>query len=352
MTTTASGDGLAIDGIHLGYGSQPVLSDISVRIPRGQVLAMMGPSGCGKTTLGRIVAGFLVPSSGTIAVHGTAMVGPGRSVPAHRRGIGMVPQEGALFPHLTVAGNVGFGLARRSPERQARIAECLALVGLEGFGPRRVHELSGGQQQRVAVARALAPRPDLIIMDEPFSALDTNLRGTTRDLVFEAIATQQTTVMLITHDGDEALSSADQIALIANGKITQIGSPDDIYLRPVGKAAAAASGPIVELSAHADGASAATAIGPVALRSRAAGTGSVIVRPEQIVLRATTVDAAVATVTAVHRTGATLWARCTLSADPDVMINVPIPTDMTVGTGDAVDLHLTGTAAFEPAVGG
>ena len=323
MTTTASGDGLAIDGIHFGYGSQPVLSDISVRIPRGQVLAMMGPSGCGKTTLGRIVAGFLVPSSGTIAVHGTTMVGPGQSVPAHRRRIGMVPQEGALFPHLTVAGNVGFGLARRSPERQARIAECLALVGLEGFGPRRVHELSGGQQQRVAVARAL-----------------------------EAIATQQTTVMLITHDGDEALSSADQIALIANGKITQIGSPDDIYLRPVGKAAAAASGPIVELSAHADGASAATAIGPVALRNHAAGTGSVIVRPEQIVLRATTVDAAVATVTAVHRTGATLWARCTLSADPDVMINVPIPTDMTVGTGDAVDLHLTGTAAFEPAVGG
>ncbi len=120
MTTTASGDGLAIDGIHFGYGSQPVLSDISVRIPRGQVLAMMGPSGCGKTTLGRIVAGFLVPSSGTIAVHGTTMVGPGQSVPAHRRRIGMVPQEGALFPHLTVAGNVGFGLARRSPERQAR----------------------------------------------------------------------------------------------------------------------------------------------------------------------------------------------------------------------------------------
>ena len=232
MTTTASGDGLAIDGIHFGYGSQPVLSDISVRIPRGQVLAMMGPSGCGKTTLGRIVAGFLVPSSGTIAVHGTTMVGPGQSVPAHRRRIGMVPQEGALFPHLSVAGNVGFGLARRSPERQARIAECLALVGLEGFGPRRVHELSGGQQQRVAVARALAPRPDLIIMDEPFSALDPLIRKEMQDELIRLQRQEKRTIVFITHDFTEAIRIGDRIAIMKDGVFDQVGTPEDIVARP------------------------------------------------------------------------------------------------------------------------
>lgn len=315
MTTTASGDGLAINGIHFGYGSQPVLSDISVRIPRGQVLAMMGPSGCGKTTLGRIVAGFLVPprapSPCTAPRWSVRTVGACASA-THRHG---APRRRAFSPF--------------NRRRQRWIWAGSAITRTAGSdrrmpcsrGTRGVWPAPGTRTfRRPTTASCGCPSPRATPRSDHHgrAVLGAGHQPSRhpRDLVFEAIATQQTTVMLITHDGDEALSSADQIALIANGRITQIGSPDDIYLRPVGKAAAATSGPIVELSAHADGASAATAIGPVALRNHAAGTGSVIVRPEQIVLRATRVDAAVATVTAVHRTGATLWARCTLTRIP------------------------------------
>ena len=213
-------DVIAVDGV-----------DLDVR--RGEFLSVLGPSGCGKTTLLRLVAGFERPDSGGIEIGGRVVAGPRRHLPPEQRHIGMVFQESALFPHLDVAGNIGFGLPRR--DRESRIAELIALVGMAGLQRRMPHELSGGQQQRVALARALAPHPALILLDEPFSSLDATLRSQLRVDVREILRSAGATTLFVTHDQGEALEISDRVAVMRAGCIEQVSTPAELYLRPVNR---------------------------------------------------------------------------------------------------------------------
>jgi len=215
------------------FGDVVAVDDVTLELRSGEFLGVLGPSGCGKTTLLRLVAGFERPDAGGIEIDGRVVAGPRRHVPPEGRRIGMVFQESALFPHLDVAGNIGFGLPRRG--REARVAELVALVGLAGLQQRMPHELSGGQQQRVALARALAPDPALILFDEPFSSLDATLRAQLRGEVRDILRAAGATSLFVTHDQSEALEISDRVAVMRAGRIEQISTPDELYLRPVNR---------------------------------------------------------------------------------------------------------------------
>jgi iron(III) transport system ATP-binding protein len=222
---------LTVQGLHKAYGSHPVLTGLDLTVPAGSLTAILGPSGSGKTTLLRLLAGFDQADAGTVRIGGTIVDGPGEHVPPERRRIGYVPQEGSLFPHLTVAANVGFGLPVRE-RRGPRVAGLLEAVGLAGLGKRYPHQLSGGQQQRVALARALAIEPELVLLDEPFASLDAHLRAAVRADVQAIFRAAGTTAILVTHDQDEALSMADRVAVLRGGQIAQCAAPQDLYIRP------------------------------------------------------------------------------------------------------------------------
>ncbi len=229
---------VSVAGARKSFGGGPVLDGVSLEVEPGSLTAILGASGSGKTTLLRLLAGFERTDAGTIALGGRVVDGPKVFVPPERRRIGYVPQEGALFPHLTVAGNVGFALragklGRGGAETDVRVAELLELVGLAGFERRLPHALSGGERQRVALARALAARPALVLLDEPFSSLDVELRTSMRREVVEVLRRSGVTVILVTHDQDEALSIADRVAVLQHGSIVQCDEPAVLYTRPV-----------------------------------------------------------------------------------------------------------------------
>ncbi|MDN5796508.1 MAG: ABC transporter ATP-binding protein [Intrasporangium sp.] len=211
------------------------LDDVDLQVAEGELVTVLGPSGCGKTTLLRAIAGFETPDNGSITVAGRQVAGPGRRVvPAHQRGIGLVPQEGALFPHLSVAQNVGFGLRHLGGrERRARVRDALELVDLGQLSRRRPHELSGGQQQRVSLARAIAPGPRVVLLDEPFSALDEYLRESLREQVQSVLTALGTTAVLVTHDQQEALALGDRVAVMRAGRMVQVDDPRTTYFRPL-----------------------------------------------------------------------------------------------------------------------
>jgi len=215
------------------FGEVVAVDGVDLDVRRGEFLGVLGPSGCGKTTLLRLIAGFERPDGGGVEIDGRAVTGPRRNLPPEERRVGMVFQESALFPHLDVAGNIGFGLSRGG--RGARIAELVALVGLAGLQRRMPHELSGGQQQRVALARALAPDPALILLDEPFSGLDATLRAQLRLEVRDILRAAGATTVFVTHDQAEALEISDRVAVMRSGRIEQISTPDQLYLRPVNR---------------------------------------------------------------------------------------------------------------------
>jgi iron(III) transport system ATP-binding protein len=217
------------------YGTTPAVVDASICVDRGEIVALLGPSGCGKTTLLRLIAGFETPDAGTVEVAGRRVAG-GTWVPPEKRRVGMVFQDYALFPHLTVGENIGFGVPRST--RRARLHELMQHVGLDGLEHRYPHELSGGQQQRVALARALAPDPELVLFDEPWSNIDPALRTSLREEVVTLLRALDVTVMLVTHDREEAFSIADRIALMRDGTIVQEGSPEALYLSPASRWAA------------------------------------------------------------------------------------------------------------------
>jgi iron(III) transport system ATP-binding protein len=222
---------VTVGGLRKAFGAHAVLTGVNLQVPAGSFTAILGPSGSGKTTLLRLLAGFERADAGTVRIGRQVVDGQSRYVPPERRRIGYVPQEGALFPHLTVAANVTFGLSRAG-RRSGQGDVLLETVGLAGLGDRYPHQLSGGQQQRVALARALAIGPEVVLLDEPFASLDAHLRASVRTDVQRIFRQAATTVILVTHDQDEALSMADQIAVLRDGQIAQHAAPEDLYGRP------------------------------------------------------------------------------------------------------------------------
>ena len=221
---------LVCRGLSKRYGSVTAVRDLDLSLERGRTLALLGPSGCGKTTLLRLIAGFEKLDDGSIDLKGRTLAAAGAFVPPERRRVGMVFQDYALFPHLNVEANVAFGLAKGRDRRRARA--LLSLVGLDGLGPRMPHQLSGGQQQRVALARTLAAEPELVLLDEPFSNLDPLLRVQVRADVRRILESLGTTAIFVTHDQEEALSLAQQVAVMLDGGIRQTGAPWEVYARP------------------------------------------------------------------------------------------------------------------------
>ena len=227
---------LELDRIVQRYGTHTVVDGVSLRIATGSIACLLGPSGCGKTTLLRCIAGFEPIAEGEIRLEGMPVSQPGFSMPPEKRRIGMVFQDYSLFPHLTVGGNIAFGLAARpAPERTARVRELLATIGLAGQETKYPHELSGGQQQRVALARALAPRPELLLLDEPFSNLDVELRERLSCEVRAILKKEAMTAILVTHDQNEAFAMCDEIGLMADGRIQQWDTPYNLYHRPANR---------------------------------------------------------------------------------------------------------------------
>ncbi len=209
------------------------MDSLTLQVNQGEIFALLGPSGCGKTTTLRLIAGFEVPDAGSVIIRGEVMTGPGHCRFPEERGVGIVFQDYALFPHLTVAENVAFGLRRLDrAARSRRVGQILDLVGLEAFADRYPHELSGGQQQRVAVARALAPAPALILLDEPFSNLDADLRAQMREEVEKILRNTGTTAVFVTHDQEEAFTLADRVGVLDQGRLEQIETPENIYHHP------------------------------------------------------------------------------------------------------------------------
>ena len=224
---------LSISDVSISFGQTDVLTAVSLKLEKGQLLAVLGSSGAGKSTLLRLLAGFERPAEGEIELDGKLLSSKETLVLPEQRSIGIVPQDAALFPHLTVSENIGFGLGKLAPaERKARVSELLALTRMTEFADRRPDQLSGGQAQRVALARALAPKPKLVLLDEPFSALDAELRAELREEVREVLRAEGATAILVTHDQEEALSLADRVAVLRAGEIIQVGSPAEIYNSP------------------------------------------------------------------------------------------------------------------------
>lgn len=274
---------LSVRGLHKAYGLNPVLQGIDLDLAEGSFTAILGPSGSGKTTLLRVLAGFERAERGQVRI-GSAVVDDQKTfVPPDRRRIGYVPQEGALFPHLTVAGNVGFGVADRR-RRPSVVARMLEMVGLAELAGRYPHQLSGGQQQRVALARALATEPEVVLLDEPFSSLDAALRASVRADVADVLRKASTTALLVTHDQDEALSMADSVAVLRNGRIVQRGTPHELYATPVDPALANFLGEANLVEGFASSGVVTTALGALPLCAGAADSGPVVVllRPEQL----------------------------------------------------------------------
>jgi iron(III) transport system ATP-binding protein len=280
MTGAAS---LSVRGLTKAFGEGPVLAGLDLEVPTGSLTAVLGPSGCGKTTLLRLLAGFERADEGSVRLGERVLCDARTHLAPERREIGFVAQEGALFPNLDVAANVGFGLPR-AQRRGERVAELLELVGLAGMAERFPHQLSGGQQQRVALARALAPAPAVVLLDEPFDALDAGLRAQVRAEVRAALREAGATALLVTHDQEEALSLADVVAVMRDGRIVQSADPRTLYRDPVDAEVALFVGEAVLLNAGLRGDHAETALGRLPVRGGPTDRqrGVAMLRPEQI----------------------------------------------------------------------
>ena len=273
---------LEVRNISRSFDGRRVVDDVSLSIRPGQVTCLLGPSGCGKSTTLRIIAGVERQDEGTVLADGAVLCGPGATVPPEARGVGLMFQDFALFPHLSVAGNVAFGLRDKAGAR-ARVEELLARVGMSRHIDRYPHELSGGEQQRVALARALAPRPRIMLMDEPFSGLDDRLRDDIRDETLAVLKAEETAVLLVTHEPGEAMRMADEIALMREGRIVQRGAPYHIYNAPADRAAAAFFSDINVIHGEVRGALTQTAFGQFLAPGVPDGTRvDIVIRPQHL----------------------------------------------------------------------
>ena len=270
--------------VHKAFGVVEAVRGVSLVLPSGAITTLLGPSGCGKTTTLRLVAGFEAPDAGEVLIGGRSVAGTATWVPPEERRVGMVFQQLALFPHLDVAGNVGYGLAGWTRDRRrSRVAELLDLVGLAGYDRRRPDELSGGQAQRVALARALATHPEVVVLDEPFSSLDVSLRAELRAEVRRILRAEAATALLVTHDQDEALAMGDQVAVMLDGRIAQVGPPEAVYVGPAGAAVASFLGDANLFSGDIRAGVLETVMGPVPLAGPD-GFATLLVRPEDLEL--------------------------------------------------------------------
>ncbi|MDP3860328.1 MAG: ABC transporter ATP-binding protein [Phaeovulum sp.] len=276
---------LEVQGLSRSFSGREVVREVSFAVEAGQVSCLLGPSGCGKSTTLRLVAGVDAQDAGQILVDGTPVAGPGLHLPPERRGVGLVFQDFALFPHLTVTENVAFGLTGPRPDRARRVAELLERVHMEHHAQSYPHALSGGEQQRVALARALAPRPRILLMDEPFSGLDERLRDAIRDETLALLKEEGTAVLLVTHEPHEAMRMADQILLMRGGSIVQRGAPYNLYNAPLDRAAAGFFSDLNILRGRVEGALTETAFGTFLAPGHADGTEvEIVIRPQHLKL--------------------------------------------------------------------
>ncbi len=342
---------LDVRGLTKSFPAHTVLAGLDLHADPGSLTAILAPSGAGKTTLLRLVAGFEHPDEGTIAIGDRPVCDGTRALAPERRGVGYVAQEGALFPHLNVAANIAFGLHRSHRRARRGVAELLDLVGLERrFADRRPDQLSGGEQQRVALARALAPRPALMLLDEPFSALDAAQRPATRRAVLASLRTAGVTTVMVTHDQTEALAIADRVAVLLDGRIAQTGAPGELYDRPATPAVARFLGDAVLLPATVHGGVAACPLGRLCVAGPASdGPAQVMVRPEQISL---------APASGEERVRACVVGHTFYGHDADVELTLPgSPTTVRArqvggaipAVDQRVDLSVEGTVMAYPA---
>ncbi|CAH0287886.1 ABC transporter ATP-binding protein [Enterobacter ludwigii] len=336
---------LELTSISKSFSGVQVLDSLNLSVAPGSRTAIVGPSGSGKTTLLRILAGFETPDAGRIVMQGRTLFDENSFVPAHLRGIGFVPQEGALFPHLSVADNIAWGLDGTRHEKRQRVEALMEMVSLDRqLAPHWPHEISGGQQQRVALARALAQRPSLMLLDEPFSALDTGLRAMTRKATADLLAEAGVASILVTHDQNEALSFATQVAVMRSGRFTQVGTPYDVYTQPVDEETALFLGDAVILPAQLTAGHAVCALGEIPTNNtHATGQGRVMMRPEQLRVTACAPHESPVSIIDVDFTGhlSTLTLAFAGHQEPVVLKTVSQPG---WNPGTAVRIDVAGTA--------
>lgn len=328
---------LVLSGVSKRFGDTAAVDDVSLAVAAGRQTVLLGPSGCGKTTLLRIIAGLEEEDSGTVSVAGEVLSSDGRGLPPEKRRIGMVFQDWALFPHMTVERNVAFGLSRQQIAAGA-VGQTLELMHMADLAHRRPHELSAGQAQRVALARALAPRPRLLLFDEPFSSLDAELRVRVRGEVAALMRDLDMTAVYVTHDQEEAFVLGDEVAVMRDGRLVQTGTPAQIYAAPANTWVAQFLGDANLLAGSADGPFAATGIGTLPLRQDRDGACRVLVRPEHIVVK----PGSDATVRSVEFYGHDTVYRVDLGGG-EVLVRAAAAPEHSVG--DRVALKYVGPAA-------
>ena len=351
---------LSVADVHKSFGQAAVLRGVTLAVPERGVTAILGPSGCGKTTLLRLVAGFLRPDAGVIRIGGRPVSGPSGHLPPEDRRLGYLAQEGALFPQLSVAQNIVFGLPRRHRRDGTRLHRLLELVSLEPAVAKRFpHELSGGQQQRVALARTLAPQPRLVLLDEPFSALDASLRAETRSVVAAALAAADVTTLLVTHDQAEALSFADQIAVMRSGVLAQVGEPREVYDNPIDLPTAEFIGDTCTVPGIVAGSAAHGPLGDLPVRyptgvQRFDGPATLMLRPEQLQIRTVSADGA-GSVRAVVSSVEYFGHDCVVTAElpghpltPGTTVTCRLLGAPRMTTGSTVAIWVTGAAIAYP----
>ena len=339
---------LEVENLRHAYGEQEVVRGLSFSLARGAIGCLLGPSGCGKTTVLRCIAGFEGIREGEIRLAGKVVSGPGVMLPPERRRIGMVFQDYALFPHLSVAGNIAFGLhAAPAAERSARVQELAKLVGLSAALDKFPHEISGGQQQRVALARALAPRPELLLLDEPFSNLDVDLRERLSLEVRDIIKASGATAILVTHDQQEAFAMADEIGVLHLGRIQQWDAPYNLYHRPANRFVADFVGQGVFLPAQAlDGHQLQIELGTLQGDAHGLQQLEVLLRPDDVVHD----DAAPTQAEVVHKAfrGAEILYTLRLASGRKVLALVPSHHNHALGEKIGIRLDVDHVVAFRP----
>ena len=340
-------DALVFEGVSHAYDDVTAVASVDLRIAEGEVVCLLGPSGCGKTTLLRIAAGLEEPQEGRVIINGREASRPGAVLPPEARGVGMVFQDYALFPHLSVAGNVAFGLRGSSAARRAAALEMLERVGMAEHAGRYPHVLSGGEQQRVALARALAPKPGLLLLDEPFSGLDIRLRDQVRDETLDLLEAGGISTLLVTHDPEEAMYMADRIAVMRAGRILQQGPPEEVYRAPGDVFIATFLSDVNTFHGTAEGGAVASPFGPLAADGLADGERvDVLIRPEALRIAKGAAERAVAaTVVAVHPLGHSSIVDLRLDGDGRAL-RARLPGPTAPEPGARVSIVLDSSQAF------